>query len=105
MNSNKLKITLTLLSILILSFIVRGQDPVNTTKLKYTIQVDGLTDVEQSSRLDKTFKQKMGIISAEIDFAAKKVVVVTSDEITYLYVCDILSTEGLKSQNYIVTKE
>ena len=74
-------------------------------KLVYTIQVDGLNAADQVTRLDKLFKQKVGIFSDEINFESKTIIIETIEDITYQMVCDILSTEGLKSQNYVVTKE
>lgn len=82
-----------------------AQNADQPSTLVYTLTVDGLTSQEQVDHLDKAFKQKVGIISGTVSLQEHKVVVKTTEEITYLYVCDILLTEGIKSQNYIVTKE
>ncbi len=91
--------------ILFFSGFAYSQDPNLPVKLVYTIQVDGLNTNDQITRLDKIFKQKIGIISDEINFESKTIIVRTTEDVSYQIVCDILSTEGLKSQNYVVTKE
>lgn len=82
-----------------------AQQIVNPTKLVYTITVEGLVNQEQVDHLEKTFKQKIGIISGEVDLQQHQVIVKTSEEITYRFVCDILDSEGVKAQQYVLTKE
>jgi hypothetical protein len=105
MKSKISKILSTSVCFLFFSVLSYSQDSNVPTKLVYTIQVDGLTSIDQVNRLDRNFKQKVGILSDEINFESKTIIIKTIEEITYSNVCDILSSEGLKSQNYIVTKE
>lgn len=99
--------SLLILPLFIFSVVtVKAQSEVQQpTKLVYTLTVDGLTSQEQADRLDRTFKQKVGIISDVIDLQLHQIIVTTSEEINYHYVCDILESEGIKSQQYVLTKE
>ena len=90
---------------MIFSFSLYSQDANMPAKLVYTIKVDGLLNQEQVKRLDNTFKQKIGIFSDDINLESKTIIVKTTEEVSYINLCDILSTEKLKPQNYIVNKE
>ncbi len=105
MKNNFLKISATLLCSFMFSLSGYSQNADMPAKLVYTIQVDGLVNHDQVTRLDNSFKQKVGILSDEINFESKTIVVKTTDEVTYLNVCDILSTEGVKGEGYVVRKE
>jgi hypothetical protein len=105
MKNNISKFLLTSFCCLFFSVFSYSQDSSLPAKLVYTIHVEGLTSIDQVSRLDKDFKQKVGIYSGEINFESKTIIVKTIEDITYQNVSDILLKEGLKSQNYSVTKE
>jgi membrane-bound ClpP family serine protease len=102
---NKITTFISLVCCIISITMVHAQNATTPAKLVYIIQVDGLVDAAQVSRLDKSFKQKVGIYSEEINVESKTITVKTTEEITYTYICDILSTEGIKAQNYIINKE
>lgn len=103
MKNKASKFIATVLSIISLS--VFAQEPSANSTLVYTIHVDGLSSAEQATRLDNNFKNKTGILSDEINFETKTIIVKTTEAITYTFVCDVLSSEGIKAQNYILTKE
>ena len=105
MKNKFLKISTTLLFSILLSSSGHSQNANTPTTLIYTIQVDGLVDHDQAARLDNSFKKKVGILSDEINFESKTIIVKTTDEVTYLNVCDILSTEKIKGEGYVVNKE
>jgi hypothetical protein len=99
------KISATLIFATVFSFCGYSQDANMPAKLVYTIHVDGLVNQEQATRLDNSFKQKVGILSDDVNFESKTIIVKTTEEVTYINVCDILLTEGVKGQTYVVNKE
>ncbi|MGZ4035900.1 MAG: hypothetical protein ACXVPU_04095 [Bacteroidia bacterium] len=105
MKNKFLKVSATFLCSFIFNLCGFSQETATPAKLVYTIQVDGLLNQDQVTRLDNIFKRKIGIYSDDINFESKKIIVKTTEEVTYKDVCDILSTEKLKAQNYIVNKE
>jgi len=74
-------------------------------KLTYTIQVEGLSDRDQATRLENNFKQKTGILSAKVNFESKTLIVTTTKDITYSNICDVLLADHVKAQNYVVKQE
>jgi len=100
-----LKRYLSFIFFIFIGFYGFSQEANNPSKLKYTIQVDGLTTQEQATALDNALKQKTGILSDEIRLESKTVIVTVIETVSYNDVSDVLLSQGLKAQSYIVTQD